>query len=99
MHKCVIAFQKNIDPNAKLHLDLKYRELQHLLPSFINSDAYELEFNERDKNLQNILMRNDNWTSYIHMSMNRWFITRQRLMEYMCYLFCRKYYLKILHNK
>jgi thiopeptide-type bacteriocin biosynthesis protein len=93
------SFSKEYDPNAKLHLDLKYRELQHLLPSFINSDAYELEFNERDKNLQNILMRNDNWTSYIHMSMNRWFITRQRLMEYMCYLFCRKYYLKILHNK
>ncbi len=32
------------------------------------------------------------------MSMNRWFVSQQRLMEYMAYLFSAKYYNQILHH-
>lgn len=89
-------FSNEFDSNAKFQLDLKYREIKNLLPSFLNSDNYDEEFNERDKNLQKILMPKENIVSYIHMSMNRWFLAEQRLMEYMCYLFCNKYYNQLL---
>lgn len=89
-------FSNEFDSGVKFQLDLKYRELKNLLPSFLHSDNYEEEFNERDTDLQKILMPKENLTSYIHMSMNRWFLTEQRLMEYMCYLFCNKYYNQLL---
>ncbi|HEY5371759.1 MAG TPA: lantibiotic dehydratase [Hanamia sp.] len=93
-------FSTEFDSGVKFQLDLKYRELKNGLPSFLNSDDYDKEFNERDRNLQKILMPKENLTSYIHMSMNRWFLTEQRLMEYMCYLFCNKYYNQLLwHNQ
>lgn len=34
--------------------------------------------------------------SQIHMSINRWFVSQQRLMEYTTYLFGAKYYNQIL---
>ncbi len=89
-------FSTEFDSGVKFQLDLKYRELKNLLPSFLLSDKYEEEFNQRDKNLSKILMPKENITSYIHMSMNRWFLTEQRLMEYMCYLFCNKHYNQLL---
>lgn len=93
-------FSNEFDSGVKFQLDLKYRELKNLLPSFLHSDKYEEEFRERDTNLQKNLMPKENLTSYIHMSMNRWFLTEQRLMEYMCYLFCNKYYNQLLqYNK
>lgn len=92
------AFAKEFGPSVKLQLDLKYRELKSLLPSFLNADKYDFEFTKRDKVLNEMLMPKENLSSYIHMSMNRWFITQQRLMEYMCYLFCSKYYNQIIHQ-
>ena len=89
-------FNTEFDSGVKFQLDLKYRELKNLLPSFILSDQYEDEFTERDIHLRKILLPKGNLTSYIHMSMNRWFLTEQRLMEYMCYLFCNKYYNQLL---
>ncbi|HET7118220.1 MAG TPA: thiopeptide-type bacteriocin biosynthesis protein, partial [Hanamia sp.] len=89
-------FSTEFDSGVKFQLDLKYRELKNLLPSFLHSDNYEEEFNQRDTNLQKILMPEENLTSYIHMSINRWFHTEQRLMEYMCYIFCNKYYNQLL---
>jgi thiopeptide-type bacteriocin biosynthesis protein len=89
-------FSKEFDSEVKFQLDLKYRELKNLLPAFLLSDKYEEELNKRDMNLQKILMPKENLTSYIHMSLNRWFLTEQRLMEYMCYLFCHKYYNQLL---
>jgi hypothetical protein len=89
-------FSTEFDPEVKFQLDLKYRELKNLLPSFFNSNKYEQEYNERDTNLQKVIMPKENLTSYIHMSTNRWFVNEQRLMEYMCYLFCNKYYNQLL---
>lgn len=93
------AFANEFDNAIKLQLDLEYREFKNVLPSFLNSDEYETEFNKRDKPLEKALIPKENWADYIHMSMNRWFITRQRLMEYMCYLFCSKYYSQLLYCK
>ena len=89
-------FSKEFDSDVKFQLDIKYRDLKNLLPSFLDSDTYDEEFKQRDKSLQKMLMPKENMTSYIHMSMNRWFLTEQRLMEYMCYLFCNKYYNQLL---
>lgn len=89
-------FSTEFDSAVKFQLDLKYRELKNLLPAFLNSDKYEKEFSLRDNSLQKILLSKENLTSYIHMSINRWFLTEQRLMEYMCYLFCNKYYNQLL---
>lgn len=93
------TFAKEYGSQMKIQLDLKYRELKNGLSSFLNSDRYDFEFNERDKKLKGRKLTSENLSSYIHMSMNRWFTNRQRIMEYMCYLFCSKYYKQILHCK
>lgn len=95
--KMVNAFTKEYGNEVKLQLDFKYRELKNLLPSFLNSNKYDFEFEERDKRLEEIKLPVENLSSYLHMSMNRWFTSQQRLMEYMAYLFCNKYYNQVLH--
>ena len=48
--------------------------------------------------LKKIKLKIDNLSSYIHMSINRWFASEQRLMEYMAYHFCRKYYNQLAYH-
>jgi thiopeptide-type bacteriocin biosynthesis protein len=91
------AFEKEFPSGIKCRLDAKYRELKKLVAPFLKSDKFNLEFSKRDNGLSKIFLPKENLESNIHMSMNRWFITQQRLMEYMCYLFCRKYYHQILN--
>jgi thiopeptide-type bacteriocin biosynthesis protein len=91
------SFAREYDSSIKFQFDLKYREFKNLLPSFLNSERFENEFKERKNSLNGILIPKENFGSYIHMSMNRWFFTQQRLMEYMCYLFSHKYYKQLLH--
>lgn len=97
--KMCSSFSKEYEPSIKVQAELKYRELKNFLPRFLNSDKFDDEIKERDKKLGNIFLAKENLTNYIHMSLNRWFINRQRLMEYMCYLFCSKYYQQVLHYK
>jgi thiopeptide-type bacteriocin biosynthesis protein len=92
------TFGKEFGSRIKSQLDLKYRELKNLVFPFLGSEKYDSEFTKRDKVLHEMLLPKENLPSYIHMSMNRWFITQQRLMEYMCYLFLCKYYNEILHQ-
>jgi lantibiotic biosynthesis protein len=92
------SFSKEYKPDIKVQADLKYRELKNLIPGFLNSDKFDDEFRERDKKLASIFLAKENLASYIHLSLNRWFINRQRLLEYMCYLFCSKYYQQLLHT-
>jgi thiopeptide-type bacteriocin biosynthesis protein len=92
------AFGKEFGSCIKSQLDLKYRELKNLVFPFIGSEKYDSEFAKRDKVLDQMLLPKENLANYIHMSMNRWFITQQRLMEYMCYIFCNKYYNQIIHQ-
>jgi len=59
---------------------------------------FEGEFAKRDKILKGMISPGEDVSSYIHMSMNRWFIAEQRLLEYMCYLFCSKHYNEKIHT-
>ena len=92
------VFVNEFDKSVKIQLDLKYRELRNLIPSFLNSEMFEGEFAKRDKILKGMISPGEDVSSYIHMSMNRWFIAEQRLLEYMCYLFCSKHYNEKIHT-
>jgi lantibiotic biosynthesis protein len=92
------VFVTEFDKSVKIQLDLKYRELRNLIPSFLNSEMFEGEFAKRDKILKGMISPGEDISSYIHMSMNRWFIAEQRLLEYMCYLFCSKHYNEKIHT-
>jgi thiopeptide-type bacteriocin biosynthesis protein len=84
------------NPDVKIQTDIKYRELKHLLPGFLDSEWFDAAFSERDRTIGNMYLAKENLGSYIHMSLNRWFASQQRLMEYMCYVFCSKYYNQLL---
>jgi thiopeptide-type bacteriocin biosynthesis protein len=90
-------FSKEFGPDVKFRADLSYRELSGHLFIFFDSFMLDREFEEREANLLKLSLSQKNLGSYIHMSMNRWFVTDQRLMEYMCYIFAGKYYKQILH--
>jgi len=92
------TFGKEFSSSMKLQLDLKYRELKNFVSPFLDSEKLDIEFAKRDIVLKEMLIPKENLANYIHMSMNRWFITQQRLLEYMCYLFCSKYYNQIIHQ-
>lgn len=89
---------KEYKAHLKVPTDLKYRQLKNLLHSFLNSDKFDKEFEERDAQLDYVLPK-ENLANYIHMSLNRWFVNQQTMMEYMCYSFCSKYYRQLLHFK
>lgn len=89
-------FEKEFGRETKLYIDRKYRELSHILNTFFESSIFESEFAEREGNLLKLSLPQKNLSSYIHMSMNRWFVTEQRFMEYMCYVFARNYYNQLL---
>jgi lantibiotic biosynthesis protein len=95
--KMMDCFSNKDKLDIKIQTDLKYREFKNLLPAFLNSNKFDEEFRKRDEKIQEILSK-ENLASYIHMSLNRWFVNQQRLMEYMCYSFCSKYYEQLLHT-
>src|SRR6185312_12907132 len=74
------VFVNEFDKSVKIQLDLKYRELRNLIPSFLNSEMFEGEFAKRDKILKGMISPGEDISSYIHMSTNRWFIAEQRLL-------------------
>jgi len=88
---------KEYNADLKVATDLKYREFKNLLYDFLNSDKFDKEFEARDVQLHDIIQK-QNLADYIHMSLNRWFINQQRVMEYMCYSFCSKYYRQLMHR-
>lgn len=90
------VFLKEFTPELKSHINSKYRILKEDLHSFCTGNDFEKEFNERDKNLSNITLSKEVLSSYIHMSINRWFSSEQRALELMTYSFAAKYYSRIL---
>ena len=59
-------------------------------------NEFEEEFNKRDQYLKKITLSKEALSSYIHMSINRWFSSEQRALELMTYSFAAKYYSRIL---
>ena len=100
LHFCkamVESFSKEFGPEFKFRIDLKYREFSEVIPGFLASSVFDREFEERETNLLNLSLPRKNLSSYIHMSMNRWFVTEQRLLEYTVYIFAVKYYKQIFY--
>jgi hypothetical protein len=93
----VESFSKEFGPEFKFRIDLKYREFSEVIPGFLASSVFDREFEERETNLLNLSLPRKNLSSYIHMSMNRWFVTEQRLLEYTVYIFAVKYYNQIFY--
>jgi thiopeptide-type bacteriocin biosynthesis protein len=90
------SFLKEYKPEIKVETDLKYRKFQNVLPGFLGSDKFDQEFRSRDEKIEDILCKGS-LADYIHMSLNRWFVNDQRVMEYMCYSFCGKFYDQLLY--
>jgi len=92
-----LAFEFGKD--IRLQFDTKYRQMKGNISNFMLSNNYDDYFSKRDNYLIKFNLPEVNLPSYIHMSQNRWFVTQQRLMEYMVYEFCSRYYDRLLHEK
>jgi len=57
---------------------------------------FEQEFNQRNLEIEKLKLCKEKLSSYIHMSINRWFPSEQRALELMTYSFATKYYSRIL---
>lgn len=90
------VFQQEFSSDLKTHINSKYRILKEELHSFYTGNAFEWEYNERDQCLRKIKLHREALSSYIHMSINRWFSSEQRALELMTYSFSAKYYSRIL---
>ena len=89
-------FLKEFSLKFKTHIKEKYRELSNGLNYFLINDDFETAFSERNKFLSSLNLSKNNLSSYIHMSINRWFSSEQRAFELMTYTFAVKQYSRIL---
>jgi len=92
------AFAEEFHTRVKLQLDAQYRSWKPLIVPFLTKNQFEIPFRKREIALKKITLKIENLSSYIHMSINRWFASEQRLMEYMAYHFCRKYYNQLAYH-
>ncbi|MEG0928890.1 lantibiotic dehydratase [Chryseobacterium sp.] len=90
------VFLQEFSSELKSHINSQYRLLKDDLYSFFENHEYEKDFNRRNKDLIHLKLCKENVSSYIHMSINRWFSSEQRAMELMVYSFTTKYYNRIL---
>lgn len=90
------VFLKEFSSELKSHINSKYRVLKEDLHEFYTGNEFGEEFNERDRQLNNVKLCKEVLSSYIHMSINRWFSSEQRALELMTYSFAAKYYSRIL---
>lgn len=86
------AFAAEFSPKLKPQFDKQYREMKSRIVEFMSGSQYEEVFNKRSLAIKKYILSESNLADYIHMSINRWFQTEQRLMEYMVYVFGAKYY-------
>jgi thiopeptide-type bacteriocin biosynthesis protein len=91
------AFSGEYGTGVRQAFDDRYREWKRSVAHFLEGRKLETVFKERENQLQKLALPIEHITSYIHMSMNRWFATEQRLMEYMAYHFCGRYYNQLAH--
>lgn len=102
-----LAFCKNMENvflsefsiEVKEHIKLQYRLFKEELYLFMKSDDANKEFGERQQQFQNLELDINRLSSYIHMSLNRWFPSDQRALEFMAYSFSAKYYNRLIHSK
>ena len=90
------VFLKEFSSELKAHINSKYRMLKEDLHLFYTRNTWEEELNERDQYVKKLKLEKEALSSYIHMSINRWFSSEQRALELMTYSFAAKYYSRIL---
>ncbi|MBX0335342.1 lantibiotic dehydratase [Pontibacter sp. HSC-14F20] len=92
---------KEFTPELRVRLDQQYRTLRHKVTANEVPDALDYLLALRKQRVEDELGQDisgkapalfRNLGSYIHMSMNRWFKTDQRLQEYVVYYFLQKHY-------
>lgn len=93
------AFAKEFGADVKKQLNTQYQQWKKPIAGIWDSSDFEEHFARRNQYLLNPSLPYSNISSYIHMSMNRWFATDQRLMEYMVYYMCGRYYNQQVHQK
>lgn len=93
------AFATEFDLKLKSRIDQQYRHMKDDVLAFFKSSDYETMFSKRSLALEKLVLNKNNLANYIHMSINRWFRTEQRVMEYMAYVFCVKYYKQLNYSK
>lgn len=89
-------FLKEFSSELKTHINSKFRIFKDNLYSFFIALEFEQEFNQRNQELEKLKLCKEKLSSYIHMSINRWFPSEQRALELMTYSFAIKYYSRIL---
>lgn len=89
-------FLKEFSSEFKTHINSKFRLLKDHLYSFFMAFEFEQEFNQRNLEIEKLKLCKEKLSSYIHMSINRWFPSEQRALELMTYSFATKYYSRIL---
>lgn len=60
--------------------------------NLMQNNEYNEMFDLRNSKLLQLKLREQNIPDIIHVSMNCWFPTKQRLYEYLIYIFIGKYY-------
>lgn len=91
-------FLNEFSTEFKSHINKKYRILKDELYLFLKNSQFDTEFNYRQIKLKKIELCKELVSSYIHMSINRWFSSEQRALELMTYSFAVKYYCRILNH-
>lgn len=92
------AFSLEFSDSYKTHINQKFRELKNDLNLFLNTTSKKNKFAKRNDNIKGLKLSKNNLSSYIHMSLNRWFSSEQRALEFMSYVFAMKQYEKKLNN-
>lgn len=92
------AFESEFDQHMKKSLYAKYRVYSKSLYHYMKSAALNDAFAQREREIKKLDLSRENLPSFIHMSINRWFDSSQRLFEYMCYIFLKNYYNRLLNN-
>jgi lantibiotic biosynthesis protein len=92
------AFESEFDQNMKKSLYSKYRSYSKSLYNYMKGAELNDAFAQREKEIKKLNLSRENLPSFIHMSINRWFDSSQRLFEYMCYIFLKNYYNRLLNN-
>jgi thiopeptide-type bacteriocin biosynthesis protein len=92
------AFETEFDQKMKKALYSKYRLYTKSLYDYMNSAELKNAFKKREEKIKPLNLSRENLPSFIHMSINRWFDSSQRQFEYMCYIFLKNYYNRLLNN-
>ncbi|MBV8327462.1 lantibiotic dehydratase [Chryseobacterium sp.] len=93
-----LAFELEFGGEMKKLLYSKFRDCSKPLYDYMRSDDLTEQFQSRADKIKSLSLDKENLPSFVHMSINRWFDSSQRMFEYMIYIFLKNYYNRLLNN-